>query len=144
VEIATTPRLYFSTGPAVYWSDTAWQGGGIEVSQLSATQAGLRAPNHDQAWEALILGNDLRDTAVRIWVYTGDAPGADDPAQVFEGVIDSADIGDICGISCVSDGAAVAYCPRLSLALWVGTDATPAGTRIVWDGQAITLEAQNG
>lgn len=143
----TTGTVYWTTGPRCVWSDAVWSAGGIEVRGLSSRGCAIRVPNHDNAASALVLGdtNDVREAPVSVWAVSGPEPyAADDPQLLFVGAIDGTEIDDWVTLSCVPEGDAVGYSPRVSLGMFLAEDATPPGTKIRWDNTVLILVEANG
>lgn len=148
VELGFATTLRLSSRGDQSWDSQTWTGGRLgRVSGLGAdgsgTQRGtLEIVNTDLAYSALILNEGAADKTCRIWAFYGDDPAASDPVEVFNGVLDDADIGpDRVRLTLASENSRTLYSPRRFVGSGTGFNhLRPAGTRINWGGQVFVLE----
>lgn len=75
IEIATTPRLRYSTRGTLDYGGYTWTGGAtLDGAGASGLDSGARLglPNTDNAASALALTELVRDVPVTVWAYYGD------------------------------------------------------------------------
>ena len=125
-----------------------WTGGRLgKISGLNWDGKGQQSctfeiVNTDLAYSALVLNEGVADRTAEIWKFYGDNPAAGDPVMVFDGVMDEANIAaDKVTITAVGENTRTLYSPRRFIGPATGFNhLMPAGTKLSWGGQTITLE----
>ncbi len=141
VELAWPAIVRLSSRGTVDWGGQAWTGGrlgGVTVGDSGT----IDLINTDLGYSAMVLNHGAADVPVRVWKFYGDTPGEDDPVLIFEGATDGADIqpGRV-RITLAPASHRTLYSPRRFIGPATGfTRLRPAGTRITWGGQTITLD----
>lgn len=152
VEIVFTAQtVRLSSRGTLAWGGETWLGYDIDVSGLSSDGSGeasgeLRLGNTDNTLSALILGEGIANCPVRVFVFYGDAPAADDGVEMFSGIGDEAGVmADRVAIKLQSDALGLALLPRGRITRAAGFNhLTQPGTVLVWNGVRIVLEASRG
>jgi hypothetical protein len=145
----STP-LYLSSRESLVWNGLSWVSGDFRIRRLSPIRGGMSAEvtlsNHDNAYSAIVLGEEVRGKKAQIWALYGDPPYAqDDPVALFSGEIDAVpEIADQVSLKLISKTAGAVRLPDIPLSLFLGEDMPPDGTVIEWTGGKVTLEARNG
>jgi hypothetical protein len=148
VELGYAAPLRLSSRQDQSWNGQTWTGGRLgRISGLAADGSGsqrgtLEIINTDLAYSALILNEGAADIACRIWMFYGNNPAASDPVEVFNGVLDEADIApDRVRLTLASENSRTLFSPRRFIGPGTGFNhLRPAGTRISWGGQVYVLE----
>lgn len=141
VEIAWPTIVRLSSRAAVSWGGQAWLSG--RLGKVQAKDGGtLELMNGDNAYSALVLNDGAADIGVRVWTFYTDTPAEDDPVLVFQGVADGADLAqDRVRLTLAAENARTLFSPRRFINRAAGFNhLRPAGTKITWGGQTITLE----
>lgn len=146
IEIGWSPVSRLSTAGAVVWAGLSWLDVACQVSGISATsnaaqQGRLSISNVDLLFGTLALGLS-GDVPVRIWHAHADALADLDPALVFDGAIDAAEVSDATvELTLGPSRSSAAFAPRLTVGLDAGfTVLLPAGTRVPVGNQVYVLE----
>lgn len=142
----TVTRL--STRGDQSWDGQTWMGGRTAgVTPLDFDSAGepsgkLTLIDADEVFWALIGNLRVADAPVRMWLFYGDAPGADDVIPMPDAVIDGVpDIGPKITLTLAAAGARTQFSPRQFLGEEVGiTHIDPPGKTVTWGGQTIITE----
>jgi len=136
-----------STAGPITWNGLTWSGdvacqvSGISATSNAAQQGRLSISNTDLLFGTLALSM-AGDVPVRIWHAHADALADLDPALVFDGAIDAAEVSDsTVELTLGPSRSSAAFAPRLT----VGPDAgftvlLPAGTRVPVGNQVFVLE----
>ncbi len=142
IELAWGTIVRLSTRGDKTWGGQAWTGG--LVASLAPRDGGrLALLNTDNGFSALLMNNTVADIGCRIWQFYGDTLGEDDPFLIFDGVIDGVDelTRTTATLTLAAEHARTLHSPRRRIGATTGfTRLTPAGTRLTWAGQTITLE----
>lgn len=135
----STPLRLSSRNDQSYGGYT-WTGGRIGKVDAGEGGGSLELMNADLAMSALILNEGMADRPVSVWEFHTDNPT--DVVQVFSGVGDSSEIGmDRVKVRLAPENRRTLYSPRRFVNAGSGFNTlAPAGTRIVWGGQAFVLE----
>lgn len=150
IEIGFTPPLRLSTRGDVTWNALAWSGGEkIVVGSLDADGSGrqsgtIQIGNLDDYVGTLVLAQGVADRPVRVWKADGTALDVADPALVFDGVIQGADVDTSrVSLSLAGSGTRSAFAPRRVIGAASGFNfLLPAGTKIKIGATTYTLERQ--
>ena len=150
IEIGFTPALRLSTRGDVAWNALAWSGGeAIAVGSLDADGSGrqsgtIQIGNLDDYVGTLVLAQGVADRPVRVWKADGMALDVADPALVFDGVIQGADVDTSrVSLSLAGSGTRSAFAPRRVIGAASGFNfLLPAGTKITIGATTYTLERQ--
>jgi len=145
IDFSTVLRL--CTNGSTSWNSQTWSDGAFTVSGLSwdssiTQNITLNFEDSDLAIAALVLGEDIADRAIKVWVFDAEATANADPVLVFDGAGLSASGG--------SDGQLKVSATRLNsktVDLPRGTYRNnlpaelfaPAGTVVRWGSGTITL-----
>jgi hypothetical protein len=140
VEMVYSSVLRLSSRGDQSWSGYAWTGG--RLGKIAVAESGtIDIINSDLAYSALVLNEGAADIGCRVWKFYGDNPAAGDPTLVFDGVIDGADIGASAVRMSLSSRNRTYYSPRRFIGVATGFNhLSPAGTRVTWGGQTMSLE----
>lgn len=140
VEIAFSMPLRLSSRGDQSWDGQAWTGGRLGKVALSESSGGLEIINTDLAAGALAMNEGVADRPVKVWAFYGDNPT--DVIAVFDGVGDGVEVGpDRIRITLQAENRRALFSPRRFIGPSAGFNRLiPAGTRISWGGQTITLE----
>lgn len=148
IQLGWTPISYLSTGPTTAYAGQSWISGTATLESLTTTPGGglegsISLTNTDDSMGALVLGADLSQTAVAIWAAYGAGPfAAGDLAQIFDGVIDGADISATrVQLGIVSSARRRQTGPRLYCQPPLCNHIPPAGKTITWGGAEYTFES---
>ena len=145
----STP-LYLTSRDALVWDGLSWVTGDFSIGRLAPARGGMGGElsliNHDNAYSAIVLGEEVRGRTVKIWGLYGEPPYAqDDPVPLFSGVISAVPrIGDEVVLSLTSERAVSTRVPDIPLSLFLGEDMPPPGTVIEWAGGTVTLGSRDG
>lgn len=155
VEIAFSTVVRLSSRGDVSWNGSSWLGSesgrdvgvdGLGSDGQGAQTGSLTLGNADNVVGALVLNEGVAGRAVKVWKFYEGATAAADPAQIFSGCGDEAEIGlTEVRISLVSESLQSLDSPRTRITKANGFNhLPPAGTIINWGGQAYRLEPGNG
>ena len=145
----STP-LYLASRPGVVWNGISWVQGDFSVHNLTTRRGGqqgeIRLVDHDGAYGAVVLNEEVRGAKVEIWALYGEPPYADeDPQPLFCGVVHGVpEIGDLVRLSLSTANGIASRLPNIPLAVFLGEDMPAPGTVIHWAGGSVVLEARNG
>lgn len=150
IEIGFSPALRLSTRGDVTWSGQVWSGGEtIAVGRLDADGSGrqsgtIQIGNLDDYVGTLVLAQGVADRPVRVWKADGTALDVADPALVFDGVIQGADVDTSrVSLSLAGSGTRSAFAPRRVIGAASGFNfLMPAGTKIKIGATTYILERQ--
>jgi hypothetical protein len=125
VEIDFATPVYLSSLDQVNFNGHTFVAADVRVSGLSQDARGraggnVTLGNGDLTWSALILGEGVADRRIKVWSFDWTALGAADIVPAFDGVGDSADVGQPCVIRLTSQGSTVAFSPRRYIGLATG------------------------
>lgn len=140
VEVDFSTPLRLSSRGDQSWGGYTWTGGRLGKVTLSASGGHMEIINTDLAAGALAMNEGVADRRVRAWAFYADNPS--DVVAVFDGVGDGVDIGpDRIRITLQTANLRSLFSPRRFIGASAGfNQLLPAGTRITWGGQTITLE----
>ena len=141
VELAWATPVRLSSRGSVSWAGYAWVPD--TIAGVSIGEGGyVELANGDLAYSALVMNEGVADVPCRIWKFYGDAPGAEDPVLVFDGVLDRAEINhSAVKITLAQEASRTKMAPRQRIDSSGGFNhLRPAGTRISWGGQVYVLE----
>lgn len=147
IRLGFSTDLYLSTMGDISWDGHSWTGTDVKVSGLGqdgkgSNQGTLELGNTDNAFGALVLNEGTSDVPVQIWACYAGATAAGDPAQVFDGVADGAEVGTSkVSLTLVEQGNKTLYSPRLFINKASGFNfLQPVGTKISVNGEVFILE----
>lgn len=149
VEIGFSTPVRFSSSGDLPWNGQDWEGGrlangsvNLSPAKAGSHQGSLSLANHDSAISALILTEGGSGKAVKVWYLYGSPPYATaDAIQVFDGVIDGAQMGDIAQLAILSSGM-VKWTPRLPYTFDRLSHMIKPGTEISWGGEKYILKSE--
>lgn len=142
VEIVWSSIVRLSSRGDQSWGGHTWTGGRLGKVQAGGDKGRIELINSDLAYSALVLNEGAADIGCRVWAFYGDNPDTDDPVLIFDGVTDGADIAiDRVTITLAQERHRTLYSPRRFIGPSSGFNhLRPAGTKLTWGGQTITLE----
>lgn len=147
IELGFDPVVRLSTRGDVQWRGHPWSGvqrvavSGLAADGSGAQTAQIEIGNYDLAFGTVVLSHGVADRAVRIWQGDAAAMGDDDLALAFEGVIESAEVGDAVRISCGPTNSAARNFPLRRIGEATGfTHVLPAGTVLRFGANTFKLE----
>lgn len=147
IELGFDPVVRLSTRGDVTWDGKPWSGvqrvavAGLAADGSGAQEAQIEIGNYDLAFGTVILSRGVADRPVRIWQGDAGALGPDDLALVFEGVIESAEVGDAVRLTCGPANSAARVFPVRRIGAATGfTHVLPAGTVLRMGGTEYRLE----
>jgi len=145
VEIVWSTVIRLSSRGDQSWGGYAWTGGRLGPVRVGES-GNIEFINSDLAYSALLLNEGVADVGCRIWTFYGDNPDADDPVLVFDGVLDGAEIAaDRVRATLAPESHRTMFSPRRFIGPGTGFNhLRPAGSKMTWGGQTITLERSAG
>ena len=91
IEFSTTVR--WSTRGTLTWNSQTWTGREFKVQMSGGrgmdARLTLTLNNHDNAIGTLCLADGVGNRNIRLWTFTGNAPGLTDCSQIFGGIGDT-------------------------------------------------------
>ena len=141
VELFWATPLRLSSRGNISWRDRSWVPDTLVA--VSTGEGGyIELANSNLAYSALVMNEGVADVGCQIWKFYGDAPGADDPVLIFDGVLDRAEINHkAVKITLAQESSRTKMAPRHRIDASGGFNhLRPAGTRISWGGQVYVLE----
>lgn len=138
IEFSTPLRL--SSRNDQSYAGYTWTGGRLGKVDAGEGGGSIELMNGDLAMSALVLNEGMADRPVTVWEFHADNPA--DAVRIFSGVGDSSEIGkDRVKVRLAPENRRTMYSPRRFINKASGFNTlAPAGTRIVWGGQAFILE----
>ena len=146
VRIDFATPLYLSSRGQVVFAGNTFVAADIRVSGIRSDGRGrsggeLTWGNADLAASALLLGEGIADKRVRVWSFDATETGAENILPAFDGVGDSARIGQPCVVQLTSEGSSVAFSPRRFVGPGTGFNHLSAAGRVIRiGGDTLTLE----
>lgn len=143
VELGFSTPVRLSTLGDISWGGHTWLSGyKIEVQGLGwslSAQPKIALGNLDLTFGALVLNEGAADKSVKIWAVYAGAPS--DAVALFDGVADTAEIGDAVILSLAQRGSRTLYSPRRFVGPSSGINhLRPANTRISLGGATYVLQ----
>lgn len=143
-----TPVCISSRGQVSFGGDT-FVAADVRVSGIKQDGRGrsggqVTLGNGDLTWSALILGEGVADKRIQVWAFDAAATGPADIMPIFDGVGDSAKVGQPCVVRLVNEGSQAAFSPRRFVGVGTGFNhLSPAGRIIKIGADTMTLERRD-
>lgn len=145
VELHFSTILRYSSRQQLTWDNKTWGKGRLSGFALSEKESGgidgtVNIVNNDGVITSFVFNEGASGREVNIWYLYGDSPYVlDDALQVFSGIIDGVDIGDLAQINIISDGL-IQWTPRIAFSQDRFSHMQPKGSQVTWGNEKFILE----